>query len=244
MVRCRPLAGGAAAARVHRCSKASTRPLLARCSRAPSRPRALLQFLQVDVPTSTTVDRSNIPGHRNPWPGRLPCVGPRVASRSAATAEGAQGQGPRTPILGAPHRDCSRQRLRPDPERFGHLLSRASASSLSGATRGEGDAAVVARACTARVAGGSCDAGFPRRKPAFTNPRGLPSAGRSLSRAGATLFAAGAARGRRQRLFHRRGACARDARTGPVGSVSRQGRALVCPVADPTAAPPTTSTFE
>jgi hypothetical protein len=55
-----PLAGGAAAARVHRGSKTPTRPLLARCSRTPSRPRALLRLLQVNVPTSTTVDRSNI----------------------------------------------------------------------------------------------------------------------------------------------------------------------------------------
>jgi hypothetical protein len=77
--------------------------------------------------------------------GRDGCRG-RAESRlsgSGATAEGAQGQGSRTPILDVPHRDCSQQRLRPDPDRFGHLVSQTSASSLSGATWGEGDAAIA-----------------------------------------------------------------------------------------------------
>lgn len=145
-----PLAGGAAAARVHRGSKAPARPFFARYSRTPSRPRALLRLLQVDVPTSTTVDLSNIPNHRNPWLGPLPYD--RESPLGQTTVEGEQGQGSRTPILDALHRDCSRQRLRPDPDRFGHLLSQTSASSLSGATWGEGDAAAAARACMAHAA--------------------------------------------------------------------------------------------
>jgi hypothetical protein len=77
---------------------------------------------------------------------------PKVAFRSSATAEGTQGQGSRPPSLDALHRDCSWQRLRPDPDRFGHLLSRAAPFSLSGATREEDGAAAAARACMARAA--------------------------------------------------------------------------------------------
>jgi hypothetical protein len=65
----------------------------------------------------------------------------RVGSSSPATAEGTQGQGSRTPSLDTPHRDCSRRRLRPNPDRFGHLLSRVPLSSRSGVTWGESDAA-------------------------------------------------------------------------------------------------------
>lgn len=85
---------GAAAARVHRCSKTSTRPFFRAALACDSWPRALPRLLQIDVSTSTTVDRSNIPDHRNPWSGRLPARS-IVAFRSAATAEVTQGQGPR-----------------------------------------------------------------------------------------------------------------------------------------------------
>jgi len=40
---------------------------------------------------------------------------------------------------------------------------------------GRGRCRHAARACKARVAGGSCDARSPRRDRTFTNPRGLPS---------------------------------------------------------------------
>jgi hypothetical protein len=163
----------AAAARVHRRSKTSTRPLPVRCSRTPSRPRALFRFLQVDVSTSTTVDPSNIPHH---WGvAETTAMFDRKSPFSRATAEGTQGQGSRTPSLDTPHRDCSRRRLCPNPDRFGHLLSRVPTSSLSGVTWGEGDAANATRACKAHVARGSCDARFPRRDRTLTNPRGLPS---------------------------------------------------------------------
>jgi hypothetical protein len=172
--RCRRWPAGAVAARVHRRSKTSTRPLSARSSRTSSRPRAPLRFLQVDVSTSTTRDRSNIPYHGG---GRDDChVGRReLPLEGPATAEGTQGQGSRTPSLDAPHRDCSRRRLRPNPDRFGHLLSRVPPSSRSGVTWGEDDAANAACACKAHVARGSCDARFPRRDRTFTNPRGLLS---------------------------------------------------------------------
>jgi hypothetical protein len=95
------------AARVHRCSKTPTRPLAARCSRAPSRPRALVRLLQVNALTSTTEDRSNIPNHRNPWLGRLPCSFRKLPFEPRATADASQGQGSRTPSLDIPHYDCS-----------------------------------------------------------------------------------------------------------------------------------------
>lgn len=81
------------AARVHRCSKTPTRPLAARCSRAPSRPRALVRLLQVNVLTSTTKDRSNIPNHRNPWLGRLPCFVSKVAFRAEGNRRCFSGSG-------------------------------------------------------------------------------------------------------------------------------------------------------
>jgi len=96
-------------------------------------------------------------------------------SKSPATAEGTQGQGSRTPSLDTPHRDCSRRRLRPNPDRFGHLLSRLPSSSRSGVTWGENDAANATRACKARAARGSCGARLPRRNRTCTNPRGLLS---------------------------------------------------------------------
>jgi hypothetical protein len=109
------------------------------------------------------------------WSGRLPWWTLRVSSLDPATAEGTQGQGSRTPSLDTPHRDCSRRRLCPNPDRFGHLLSRLPPSSRSGVTWGEDDAANAARACKAHVARGSCGARFPRRNRTFTNPRGLLS---------------------------------------------------------------------
>jgi len=63
-----------------------------------------------------------------------------------------EGPGVEEPILDAPRRDCSRQRLRPDPDRFGHLLSQTTFSFLSGATWEERDAAAATHTCMARVA--------------------------------------------------------------------------------------------
>lgn len=43
-----------------------------------------------------------------------------------------------SPSLGAPFRDCSRERLRPNPDRFRHLVSRALSVALSGVDEGDG----------------------------------------------------------------------------------------------------------
>lgn len=58
-----------------------------------------------------------------------------VAFRIEAAARGAQGQGSGLPMPDIPGRDCSRRRLRPNPDRSGHLLSRDAALHRSGATR-------------------------------------------------------------------------------------------------------------
>ena len=117
---------GAVAARVHRCSKTSTRPFYAPLSRAFSWPRALPRLLQIDVSTSTAMDHPNIPDQRNPWPGRLSdSIDRRLSiedNRRRYSGSGAEDH--RT--LGAPSRDCSRERLRPNPDRFRHLVSRSS----------------------------------------------------------------------------------------------------------------------
>jgi hypothetical protein len=85
---------GAAAARVHRCSKTSTRPFAAPLFAGVFGPRALPRLLQIDVSTSTALDHPNIPYQRNPWSGRLLFSIDRRLSINAA-AEGTQGQGPR-----------------------------------------------------------------------------------------------------------------------------------------------------
>jgi hypothetical protein len=111
--RCTRWPAGAAAARVHRRWKTPTRPFFARYSRAPSWPRALVRLLQMCASTSTTGDRSNIPNHRDRgWDN---CRRRKVAFRSRATAEGAQGQGSRTPSLDVLHHDCSGRDFAPTP---------------------------------------------------------------------------------------------------------------------------------
>jgi hypothetical protein len=170
---CRRWPAGADTARVHRRSRTSTRPLSARYSRTSSRPRAPLQLLQMHVSTSTTGTART--SRTTGVVGTTAMLDPESLLSDPATAEGTQGQGSRTPSLDTPHRDCSRRRLRPNPDRFGHLLSRVPPSSRSGVTWGEDDAANAARACKAHAARGSCGARFPRRNRTFTNPRGLLS---------------------------------------------------------------------
>jgi hypothetical protein len=110
-------------------------PTALRFSRAFRGPRVLLRLLQMNVPTSTTADHSNIPDHRIVV--GTTAVRLKVARQSRAIAKGPQGQGSRTePNLDAPRRDCSRRRLCPNPVRFGHLVSRAPFFALSGETWG------------------------------------------------------------------------------------------------------------
>lgn len=210
---------GAVAARVHRCSsRTPTRPLFVRCSRAPSRPHALPRLLQVYVSASTTVDHWNIPTRRGRRLGRLPAR-PKVAFRRISTegnrrryaGSGVENNRVSTlPVLIAQAGDFA-----PTPIASGHLLSRASAPvPLSGATWGGRDAAIAAHRCNVCAARGSCDARLPRRRRTFTNPRSLPSRGRSRCELGGSRGAAGAVRRSRLRLFHHLEARAGDARTG------------------------------
>jgi len=47
-------------------------------------------------------------------------------------------RGRESPSLGVPSRDCSRKRLRPNPDRFRHLVSRVLLAALSGVDEGDG----------------------------------------------------------------------------------------------------------
>jgi len=242
--RCSRWPAGTAAARVHRCSKTAARPLFARSSRAPSRPRALVRLLQVNVATSTTEDRSNIPTTGS-MVGTTVRLDRGFPLEARTTAEVAQGQGPRIPNLGAPHRDCSRWRLCPDPDRFGHLVSRAAASSLSGATWGEDGAATAAHDCRSRAKREGPEAPELREEIRRSGARGAFH--RRAIRAGrmghvARRRTAVAACG--QRLFHQPGKRARDARTdsgGPADTAREDSKLPCCRL---TAAPPATSAFE
>jgi len=170
-----PLAGGRSCRTCSsRFEKLRLDPCSQRFSRAPSRPHALPRLLQVDVSTSTTTDHSR---HPRPLESGWGGCHRRVESclSTGTTAGASQGQGPRTPYLGTPRRDCSRRRLRPDLDDSGHLLSRGPLFSLSGATGETGGTASAARACRAHGATGSCGAPPPRRGGTLTNPRGLLS---------------------------------------------------------------------
>jgi hypothetical protein len=61
-----------------------------------------------------------------------------VASRSRTNRRRYSGSGAEgTPCLGLPSRDCSRERLRPNPDRFRHLVSRSLPVSRSGVDEGD-----------------------------------------------------------------------------------------------------------
>jgi hypothetical protein len=132
--RCSGWPAGAASARFHRCAKTPVRLLLAPLSRNESRPRAPLRLLQVVVSTSTTLDHSSISIHgirgRDGRQGSTGSFLPVVAA-----AGGTQGQGSGQPMPDIPGRDCSRRRLRPNPDRSGHLVSQDVSPRRSGATR-------------------------------------------------------------------------------------------------------------
>jgi len=97
-------------------------PCSHRSSRAPWRPRALPRLLQVNVSASTTTDRSNIPDHGK-WSGRLPVDRESPLDRGSRRRYAGPGvEKHRLSTLSTS--DCSRGRLRPDPDLLGHLLSR------------------------------------------------------------------------------------------------------------------------
>lgn len=175
-----------------------------------SRPRALLWLLQIDVSTSTTVDRSNIPTAESRR-GRLPLFRSSCLGRGRIT-EWAPGQGPRTtrsstlPATIARHEDFA-----PTSTRFGRLVSRPSLSRPVRSDVGrDGYRHHNTRLQGARAIG-RWDAALPRRSPTFTNPRRLPSQGRSRTNEGRPPASKLAGKSCR-RLFHRRGARTGDAR--------------------------------
>lgn len=213
---------GAAAARAHRGSEASTRPFHAAFACA-WRPRALSS-------TSASVcchehDHGPLepPCRRQvARPGGCLFASPPVSRGVSRSRRSRAGSGVKDPNLDALLRDCSRGRLRPNPDRFRLLVSRAPLFAPVWMDTGRGRRR---RRC-ARLRGarteGSCCAGVPRRIPILTNPRGLPSQGGS-NRAGCVAWACRSGPGRGPRLFHRRRFRARDARTGSGGSATRRG---------------------
>jgi hypothetical protein len=117
-----------------------------------------------------------------PRPGRLPFD--RVASTGEQSPNGTEVRGRGQPCLGAPREDCSPRRLRPNLDLFGRLLSRPSLSCPVRSDAGrKGDRHRSARLQGSRATG-SCDAELPRRSPTLTNPRHLPSQGRSRTNEG------------------------------------------------------------
>jgi len=126
----------AGAARVHRCSKTSTRP-----SPRRSRGRFMAACASHDFCRSMfqrarqwTARTSRTSGIR----GRDGCRLDRsLPFDRGQTAEGTQGQGPRNTEPRRSLRDCSRKRLRPNPDRFRHLVSRALLAALSGVDEGD-----------------------------------------------------------------------------------------------------------
>ena len=126
---------GAAAARVHRCSKTPTRPLKLRSRGA----------LLAACASTTSADRCfnehylGPPEHPGPAEsaGRDGCLCRSIVSfRSRQPPKVRRARGRGSPSLDAPSRDCSRERLRPDPDRFRHLVSRSLSVTPARSRRG------------------------------------------------------------------------------------------------------------
>jgi len=143
---------GSGAARVHRGSETSTRPLVHRCrggfeaacARSTSASGRLHEHDcgPAEHPDHRIRGRDDcLVGRKSPF-GRQPpeLLGVRGREHRVSTL----------PTRIAPGRDFA-----PTPTAPGHLLSRATRSSRSGETRGESVAAAAKRACTARSAKGS-----------------------------------------------------------------------------------------
>lgn len=219
---------GFAAARDHRCSVTSTRPLAAPFSRVARGRVRSCGFCRNHVSTSTTTDRSSIPaagvGDRDDCQSRKR-VSPIEGSRRMGSRSGAEEhRSSALPAVIAHHGDFA-----PTSLRSGRLLSRWSPLALSGETRGEGDTAFARRegrtplrACKATPARGSCDTAPPRRGPMLTNPRHLPPRGRSRTNGG-RLWPAELTRSWHQRLFHRPETAQGNACLDPDGSTDRRG---------------------
>lgn len=145
---------------------------------------------------------------RNPRSGRLPGLDRKSPSvRGSRRSLSGSGAG----LTDARHsrRDCSRRRLRPNPDRPGHLSSQDATPRRSGATRRRTGAASDERSSKERPPSGRHGAGHPRRGPASTDPRCLPSRGRSRAN-----WHVPVSQGRQtwsRRLFHHRRGTQEDA---------------------------------
>jgi hypothetical protein len=154
------------------------RPLLEPLSRDESRPRAPLRLLQVVVSTSTALDHSSISIHGNPRSRRPPGLDREFPScRGSRRRCSGSGVGP----TDARH---SRSRLlapetSPQPRSLrAPIVARRRPSPVwrDAVRRGAAD---VERPCKERPPEGRYGAGPPRRGPALTIPRCLPSCRRS-----------------------------------------------------------------
>ena len=165
---------GAAAARVHRCSRTSTRPsrtalaspLLAACASTASADRCFNEHypgsLEHPGPGGSVVGTAAFVDRSFPFD---------LGDRRRFTGSGAEDHRASTLPPGiAPARDFAPTPIASDSSRRGHCQSPCQESA-----RETGEAASAAHASKARAAGGPCDARSPRRDPAFTSPRGLPS---------------------------------------------------------------------
>ena len=136
--------------------KPTTRPLFARSSRAPSRPRTLARLLQVVVSASTTTDHVEHPERPESVVGTTACVG-RKSPFDRAIARAFQGQGREkhrasalptgiapgrdfapTPI--APGTSCREDRSSPCPERRGRRAEPPAQRTLARCTPRQGRA--------------------------------------------------------------------------------------------------------
>jgi len=154
-----------AAARVHRCSRTSTRPLVP-CSRMEDRGRARSSGF-----CRTTFPRARLGTARTPPPpimrwGRLHGT---EFPRSGQTTEWARGQGPKST---APRRSPGRllaSETSPQPRPSSSASCRDHRSlTLSGVTWGEKEVAIASRACMARERQGRATPSFreeTRRSP-------------------------------------------------------------------------------
>lgn len=142
----------AGAARVHRGPGTATRPLFVRSSRAPSRPRALCATSASGCLREHDHGPLEHPDPRGARSRRLPGLARKSPSeRSSRRSFSRSGVG--LPMPDVPGRDCSRPRLRPNPDRSEHLVSQApSPAGLERRGRGNG-AADAERACNGAPAG-------------------------------------------------------------------------------------------
>lgn len=118
---------------------------------------------------STIVDHPNIPSsaaNRCSWTTACWSAESRLSAEAVTGAS--RGQGPGQPMPDTPHRGCPRRGLRPNPDCFEHLLSRASLPRPLGAAEpGSGLVRALNVCKTPRTRGSSC-AGLPRRRPTLT----------------------------------------------------------------------------